>query len=235
MVDELGDVQDARRLIEGARCVLFDFDGPICRLFPKGRSAPLADELRRLAVTFGAGKVLTDAERQDIDPHVVLRAVHRARHDTDVRLPALMEERLTAGERAAAEVAWPTPHAADLVRRLAGRGHRLAIVTNNSAEAARLYLSRAGLLGQFEAIQGRTADPGLMKPDPDVLCRALGSLGLGPGDAVMIGDSGTDVQAARNAGSAFIGFGRNERKVRGLRQAGASVVVSSYHPLLQDD
>ncbi|MFE0510076.1 HAD family hydrolase [Streptomyces sp. NPDC058964] len=235
MVDDLGEVRMARQMIEGAGCVLFDFDGPICRLFPEGRSAPLADELRRLAVKFGAGDVLTEAEREDIDPHVVLRAVFRARHDTDVRLPALLEECLAAGERSAAEAAWPTPYAADLVRSLAGRGCRLAIVTNNSAEAARLYLSRAGLLGHFETIQGRTADPRLMKPDPDVLSRALAGLGVGPGGAVMIGDSGTDFQAARSAGSAFVGYGRNERKVRGLRQAGVSVLVTSYRPLLRAD
>src|SRR5690348_7788141 len=185
--------ETARRLIEESRGVLFEFDGPVCRLFPKGASAPLADELRRLIAEYDAIDVLTDEEREDPDPHVVLRAVHRARRERDVEdLRALLEERLTAGEVTAAETAWPTEHADTLVRRLTDRGHRLAIVTNNSAEAARRYLSRAGLLDRFESIEGRTTDPGLMKPDPDVLFRALDELGLAPTDAVMIGDSGSD-------------------------------------------
>ncbi|MEU6092949.1 HAD family hydrolase [Streptomyces sp. NPDC047085] len=233
MADDEGDVQEARGLIEAARCVLFDFDGPICRLFPEGTSAPLADELRVLAAKFGVSDALGPVERDSIDPHVVLRAVHEAVHDGDGEVLAVMEEQLTAGERAAARTAWPTPYAVDLVHRLAGLGHRLAIVTNNSPHAARLYLSHAGLLGHFETIQGRTADPGLMKPDPDVVFRALRTLAAPAGDAVLIGDSGPDVHAARAAGTAFVGYGRNERKIRGLRQAGAGVVISSYRELLR--
>lgn len=30
----------AREFLSDARCVLFDFDGPICRLFPRGLVAP---------------------------------------------------------------------------------------------------------------------------------------------------------------------------------------------------
>ncbi|MFF4401898.1 HAD family hydrolase [Streptomyces sp. NPDC001480] len=234
MADDRAAGKAARRLIEESRGVLFDFDGPVCRLFPKGASAPLADELRGLVAKYGAGDVLTDEERESPDPHVVLRAVHRARRERAVReLPALLEEHLTAGEVTAAETAWPTELADTLVRRLTDRGHRLAIVTNNSAEAARRYLSRAGLLDRFEMIEGRTTNPALMKPDPDVIFRALDGLGLGPTDAVMIGDSGSDFQAARRAGVSFVGYGRNERKIRGLRAAGASIVVDSYRAVLQ--
>jgi beta-phosphoglucomutase-like phosphatase (HAD superfamily) len=74
-----------------------------------------------------------------------------------------------------------------------------------------------------------------MKPDPDVLTRALGSLHLRPEDAVMIGDTGTDVEAAKRAGVRFLGYGRDERKIRGLKEAGAGTVVSSYLPLVEDE
>ncbi|MFG2941571.1 HAD family hydrolase [Streptomyces sp. NPDC048282] len=233
MTDYLGDVEEARKLIERSRCLLFDFDGPICRLFPEERSsAPVAAQLRNLAAEFDVADVLTDEEGMTIDPHVVLRAVHRAGHDRDLsKLLSSMEETLTAGELEAAGLAEATPYSVRLVQHLYERGHRLAIVTNNSAEAARRYLSRADLLPFFETIEGRTA-PGLMKPDPDVLRRALHHLGVAPGDAVMVGDSGTDLYAARAAEVNFIGYGRNERKVRSLRQAGAPVVVCSYRELL---
>ncbi|MEV6118162.1 HAD-IA family hydrolase [Streptomyces sp. NPDC052109] len=234
MVDGPGDVGDARRMLVTARCVLFDFDGPVCRLFPDGSSAPLAHTLREVADASGAGDLFTPDERESIDPHVVLRAVHRAgpgRGD----LLALMEELLTAGERDAARSAWPTPHAVEFVRHLVDTGHRLAVVTNNSPRAAQLYLSAVGLSDLFETVQGRTSDPGLMKPHPDVVHRALVRLGVGPADALMIGDSGSDVRAARAAGVAFVGYGRDERKVRGLREADAPVVVTSYLPLLQGD
>ncbi|AXE86872.1 HAD-IA family hydrolase [Streptomyces sp. Go-475] len=235
---------DVRRVLAGARCVLFDFDGPICRLFPEGRSQPVADDLRREIQAFGASHLLSAAERTHKDPHVVLRAVHRALRAGSPGLGGLLrllEERVTAGELAAAELVaahheWHTPDADALLRKLDSRGVALAVVTNNSALAAEAYLERRGLLSYFTTVQGRRADdPGLMKPHPDVLFRALRVLGLGPDDAVMIGDTATDVQAAARAGVGFVGYGRNERKIRALCQAEAAAVITSYGPLVEGE
>lgn len=233
----------ARGLLEWASCVLFDFDGPVCRLFPQDSSRPLADELRRLLAASGLTDVLTGAERTGKDPHLVLRAVHRAAARPQVRrrfahvdladLVGRLEAAVTAGELAAVRVAWPTPDADEFIGRLAGRGLSLAVVTNNSPLVAATYLRERGLAGHFQAIQGRTADPGLMKPHPHVVRRALESLGLPPRDAVMIGDTPTDLEAAMDAGVGFIGYGRNEHKRKRLRDAGAKVVVGAYAPLIE--
>jgi HAD superfamily hydrolase (TIGR01549 family) len=235
---------DVREVLARARCVLFDFDGPICRLFPEDRSKPVADELRREIDAFGASHVLGAAERTHKDPHAVLGAVHRALRSGAPGLGGLLrvlEERVTAGELAAAELVaarheWHTPYADALIRELARRGVALAVVTNNSPLAAEAHLDRRGLLPYFTTIQGRRADdPGLMKPHPDVLFRALRVLGLGPDDAVMIGDTPTDVQAAARAGVQFVGYGRNERKVRALCRAEAPAVITSYGPLIEGE
>jgi HAD superfamily hydrolase (TIGR01509 family) len=111
---------------------------------------------------------------------------------------------------------------------------RLAVVTNNSARAASHYLEAKGLLGCFDAVHGRTRDLDRMKPHPDIVRRALVSLGLGSEEAVMIGDSPVDVAAAREAGVGFIGYGRNELKESRLRWAGAGVVVDSYALFLEE-
>ncbi|PSM44395.1 HAD family hydrolase [Streptomyces dioscori] len=233
LVEDTG-ARAARRLLADARCVLFDFDGPICRLFPEGRSRPVADRLRRKTEEFGAGDVLTPQERDTKDPHVVLRAVHRAGRNRS--LPGLLstlEALVEAGEVEAARTAWPTPDADTLLDLLSWRRTRLAVVTNNSPLAAEAYLGQEGLLHHFAVIEGRTADPGRMKPDPDVVFRALQGLKLRPEDAVMIGDTSTDVEAAGRAGVGFIGYGRNPEKRGRLRAAGAEAVLGSYAPLLQ--
>ncbi|MFF0890402.1 HAD family hydrolase [Streptomyces sp. NPDC003456] len=254
MTREQADAQDApagadafaevRRRLARARCVLFDFDGPICRLFPDGASRRVADELRDLVDASGAGHLLGAAERAGKDPHLVLRAVHRARcaeggpgSSRLARLLRVLEERVTAGELAAAERAaahppWHTPSVDALIRTLADRGVRMAVVTNNSPLAAEAHLGRRGLLEYFATVQGRRADdPGLMKPDPDVLVRALDAVGVVPEDAVMIGDTDADVLAAARAGVPFVGYGRDARTVRALRRARADLVVTSYAPL----
>jgi len=223
-----------RALLSGIRGVLFDFDGPVCRLFPGESSRPVANELRDLLSQAGAEQLLTPSEKRHKDPHVVLQAVHRAR-PAHGDLVASMEEHVTRGEVAAACKAEPTPGAAELIRRLSKNGFELAVVTNNSPRAADRYLRDWGLRDHFRAVHGRaSSDPDLMKPHPDVVLRALRSLGLRPGEAVMIGDTSTDLQAAAHAGVRFIGYGRNEAKRNRLRDAGAAVVLGAYAPLLDE-
>ncbi|WP_367322228.1 HAD family hydrolase [Streptomyces sp. HUAS ZL42] len=238
MAVDLDDVTGVRKLLAGAGSVLFDFDGPICRLFPDGSSKSVADELRETVDRFGAGDVLSVDERTHIDPHVVLRAVHRAaRRDPRLsRMVSLLEAQVTAGEVAAASTAELTLHVDTVVELLFGRGVRLAVVTNNSPVAAHAYLRDHGLIRYFSAVEGRRPnDPGLMKPHPDVVLRALDGLHLPPRRAVMIGDTGTDLQAASRAGVSFIGYGRNDQKAEKLRDAGAEVVVGSYLPVLEGE
>lgn len=238
MAVDLGDVTDIRRLLAGARGVLFDFDGPICRLFPENSSKPVADRLRAEVDERGAGHLLTAAERTDKDPHVVLRAVHRAVREQNLphlrSLVQALEECVTEAELIAAKSAWDTPHADALIRTLAARQVALAVVTNNSPLAAAAYLRDRDLHHCFASVQGRTGDPGLMKPHPDVLHRAMRGLRLGPGDAVMIGDTPTDAAAAARAGVRFIGYGRNTEKRDRLSGAGAGHILGSYAALLEE-
>jgi phosphoglycolate phosphatase-like HAD superfamily hydrolase len=49
----------------------------------------------------------------------------------------------------------------------------------------------------------------------------------------MIGDSPTDFEAAQEAGVPFLGYARNERKAKLLREGGAGHVVDSLEPLLE--
>ncbi|MCX4990058.1 MULTISPECIES: HAD family hydrolase [unclassified Streptomyces] len=233
MAVDVDEIEDVRALLATARGVLFDFDGPVCRLFPDDSSLPVADELRELVAREGARGLLTAGEARDKDPHAVLRAVHRGRRGHE-GLVGVLEERVSVRELDAARRAMPTPDAAQLIRTLSGRGLRLAVVTNNSSRAASYYLESHGLRGCFDVVHGRTRDVHLMKPHPDVVIRALRSLGLRPEDAVMIGDSPADVGAAARAGVRFIGYGRNARKESGLRDAGATVVLSSYALLLDE-
>ncbi|GHE31868.1 HAD family hydrolase [Streptomyces capitiformicae] len=236
--DDTGEIDEAWDMLASARGVLFDFDGPICRLFPDGSSRGVADGLRELVAEHDLSDVLTEQARTDKDPHVVLRTVHGAREGRDLKeLVERLETQTTVGELAAAEKASytrksHTPDADRLIRLLAGMGARLAVVTNNAESAADCYLRARGLREHFAYIHGRTTNPDLMKPHPDVVLRALRSLTLPAREAVMIGDTPTDVEAAAMAGVRFIGYGRNAEKRTRLRRAGAKVVLGSYAPLL---
>ncbi|MBQ1089210.1 HAD family hydrolase [Streptomyces sp. B93] len=221
-----------RRRVAGARVVLWDFDGPICRLF----AGHPADHVARAMVDWlaqnGLRGLLREEEIDPSDPHVLLRAVGSRSPESD--LIAELEELLTKEELRATASAMPTAYADPLIRTWAAVGARLAVVTNNSPLAVRRYLDSRDLTGCFAPhIYGRTHQLHLLKPDPHSLNRALRAMGSRPEDALMIGDTPTDYDAAVRAGVRFVGYARYPQKEKCLRQAGAETVVTSLEPLLE--
>lgn len=82
---------------------------------------------------------------------------------------------------------------------LTARGCRIAVVTNKPQMATEAILLHFGLARRVGAAIG--GDAGVTKkPAPDMLLAALERLGVEPWDAVMVGDSASDVGAAHAAG-----------------------------------
>ncbi|WP_419996110.1 HAD family hydrolase [Streptomyces boninensis] len=221
----------AARLLTDADCVLFDFDGPLCRLFagPPG-AAGIAAELRRPLT----GQLLDSVATID-DPHEVYRrtsrALRRPGQPEDHRVTG-MRKRLDELEIAAAGTAEPAPGAAELLRLLSGLRKPLAVVSNNCEAAVRAYLDRADLAHYFTGpVIGRDDDSALMKPDPAPVRRALEGLGAAPGRCLLIGDSLADAEAAAAAGMPFLGCHHDSGKrrllgaVRGVRHVVAELAV----------
>lgn len=88
--------------------------------------------------------------------------------------------------------------AADLLRDLRASGRRLGLVTNIGRTAIDGALSRFGLARAFDAIVTRS-DVARAKPSGDGVRRALAALGAAPREALLVGDSLSDLRAARDA------------------------------------
>ncbi|MFC9930200.1 HAD family hydrolase [Streptomyces sp. NPDC127190] len=231
MTSDVQEIEKLRGLITSARFVLWDFDGPICRLFARHKAERIAADLVAWLERQGLRGLLSEAERRTLDPQVVLRAVGRRRPGSD--LVTGLEERLTQEELRAAASALPTAYADPLIRTWTAVGARLAVTTNNSARVVRSYLEGRGLAGCFAPhLYGRTEQLHHLKPDPHCLVRALNAMGAAPEAALMIGDATTDLFAARKAEVPFLGYARDEAKEEDLRSAGAEHVVRSLEPLL---
>ncbi|BCL29011.1 HAD family hydrolase [Streptomyces aurantiacus] len=216
-----GETEKFNELIGRAKCVLFDFDGPICRLFA-GRSAKdIAAGQEEWLAARGLAGVLAEGERGSRDPHWVLSEVAGRHPDSD--LVVELEEWLTQQELRAVACAMPTAYADPLIRTWGAVGARLAVVTNNSGRAVRAYLESRHLVGYFAPnIYGRTRDLSLLKPHPYTLNRALSALGAAPDTTLMIGDTPSDHAAAVSAGVHFLGYARNARKAELLLAAGVA-------------
>ena len=108
----------------------------------------------------------------------------------------------------------PFPGLVETLDLLSARGHRFAICTNKLESLSVLLLNELGLADRFEAICGQDTF-GVQKPDPEILRRTIASAGGAADNAVMIGDSATDIRTARAAGIPVIAvdFGYSERPV----------------------
>ncbi|MER7179743.1 HAD-IA family hydrolase [Streptomyces hyaluromycini] len=224
--------KELTELVRSARVVLWDFDGPICGLFAVHSAEVVADDLVEWLASRGLSGLVTETERDSLDPQVLLRAVDDRHSGSD--LVVELEERLTKEELRATSTARPTAFADVLIQTWRALGARMAVTTNNSPRAVRAYLEDRGLTPCFAPhIYGRTQDLHRLKPDPHCLNRALSAMGAAPAAALMIGDSLSDLEAAARAGVPFLGYARNEPKAKLLTEAGAGHVVGSLEPLLE--
>lgn len=91
------------------------------------------------------------------------------------------------------------PGAIEAVAALKRAGYRVAICTNKPEALANTLLTRLGVRDTFDAMLG--ADTlAVRKPDPEHLFETARRAGGDPAHCVLIGDSDTDRNTARNAG-----------------------------------
>lgn len=209
------------------RAILLDFDGPVCSIFAGYPAPQVADEMRLGAESLGAGvpeKLAADREPLDI----LAWAATIDRPD----VLRLVEDTLCDAELSAARSADPTIGARDLLENAQRRGVPIAIVSNNSARAISEYLRLNDLASMVAHVVGRAyGRPDLMKPHPYSVLSALDSLGIAGPDAMLIGDSTTDVTAALAAEVRAVGYANKDGKAYALSEAGADVVVTSMTEL----
>lgn len=109
------------------------------------------------------------------------------------------------------------PGAHDALQSCAAQGWRLAVCTNKPAGQARQLLAHLKIDHMFDAVTGADSFA-FKKPDPRHLTRTIQMAGGATDRAVMVGDTITDIRAARNAGTPVIAvdFGYSDVDVRSL-------------------
>ena len=100
----------------------------------------------------------------------------------------------------------PYPGMQELVRDLDAAGIRMVVASNKFQAGTERLIGEFFPGIPFAAILGnREGYP--LKPDPEIVWEALRAAGAERAEAVMVGDSGTDMQTARNGGIDAIAVG----------------------------
>jgi len=115
-------------------------------------------------------------------------------------------------------------------------GYRLGCVTNKAAQFTLPPLKDLGVHDEFEIIVAGDSLP-KKKPDPLPLLHAAQQLGVKPGDAMMVGDSQSDVKAARAAGFQIVcmSYGYNHGEdIRSYNPDAVIDALTEIAPLLEN-
>lgn len=131
---------------------------------------------------------------------LVERAITAAGGTPGERLAELTCRFLAQYEPHAADATRAVPGVVEALDTLAAQGLALGVCTNKPEQATLAILRALDLEHRFAAVVGGDSVPGARKPDPATVIAVLDRLGVRPDEAVMVGDSGNDVAAARAAG-----------------------------------
>lgn len=196
--------------------LVFDLDGTIVDTAPDLFAAlnavlaedghlPVEEEIARTMVGRGARMMLA---RAFAARGVTLEgeALDRA----NARFLAVYETGIADGSRA-----FPGLDAA--LDRFEAAGWRFAVCTNKYERLSVLLLDALGLSKRFSTIAGQETF-GVCKPHPDHILKTVAAAGGDPETAVMVGDSITDIDAARAARVPVIGvtFGYTDTPMQAL-------------------
>ena len=123
------------------------------------------------------------------------------------------------------------PGTVDMLDNLRQKGIKLAICSNKPSAPANKVLEDLKLKSYFEVVIGGDSLNGIRKPDPRHLLEAVRPLGVELTSALMVGDSGNDILAAKRAGikSMAVSFGYAHGSVIDL---GADKIISCFDELI---
>ncbi|MHB2265165.1 phosphoglycolate phosphatase [Aliihoeflea sp. PC F10.4] len=214
-----------------APIIVFDLDGTLVDTAPDLMASlnhclaldgvPIADKIKMTRYVGMGAKVMI--ERAYAAKQKVL---------SDARLKELFDiflEHYTNGMPGESK---PYGGVVDALDRFEAAGYLTAVCTNKLEVMSVTLLTGLGLHERFRAICGQDTFA-FRKPDPRHLIETIARAGGDPANAIMVGDSETDIKTAQAAGIPVVAvdFGYTDRHVREFEP---SHIISHYDELTID-
>jgi HAD superfamily hydrolase (TIGR01549 family) len=118
-----------------------------------------------------------------------------------------------------------------LVQRILADGKAVALASSAKGDELAVY-KRAADIDDLVRTETASEDAEKSKPHPDIFQAALAKLGVAPGDAVVVGDTPWDAEAAVKAGIPMVGVRCGGFADEDLRAAGCREVWNDPEDLL---
>src|SRR5512135_2050330 len=177
-----------------ASTIVFDLDGTLIDTAPD-----LVDTLNVVFAREGLPPVPYETARNLIGGGARMMIARGIEADGRVVKPAELErlfrDFIAHYSEHIADRSRPFPGLVEALDALAAGGWRFAVCTNKLENLSVLLLDQLGLAHRFAVICGQDTF-GVQKPDPEVLRKTVAAAGGTLPNAIMIGDSLTDIRVA---------------------------------------
>ena len=112
-----------------------------------------------------------------------------------------------------------------MLKELKRRGVSVAVLSNKDDQTAKKVANELFEDGLIDLCLG--ARPGVpLKPEPDAVFEIMKHFGVSADECLYIGDTGTDMKTAKNAGLYAIGVLWGFRSEEEIRENGADVIIN---------
>lgn len=177
--------------------LVFDLDGTLAETAPD-----LVATLNMLLVREGFPAIPYAAARNLVGggarTMIERGLAHSGSSLSGTRIDALFEEFLTHYDAHICDHTTLFPGVAAALDRFEDAGWRFAVCTNKIEYSSQILLEALGIAGRFSAICGKDTFS-MSKPDGRALLMTIEKAGGRNDQTIMVGDSKTDIETARNA------------------------------------
>ncbi|MFB3889947.1 MAG: HAD family hydrolase [Candidatus Bathyarchaeia archaeon] len=212
------------------KAVIFDLDGTIVTFNLDFKT--MRAEVRGYLLKMGVPASLLSVNESMFEMLRKTEIFMKNRGKTQV-MDELRCEALSIAARYEVEAATHTsllPGAVETLKSLKAQGLKIGVCTVNSEKSTEYILSRFKVTEYFDAVISRDR-VSQVKPNPEHLGATLKALGVSADEAVVVGDSVVDMQAARELKIISAGLPTGVSTAEQLTRHGANFIVTSITDL----
>jgi len=215
----------------GVKAVIFDLDGTITKFNLDYRA--VRGEVRSYLLRVGVPASVLSAKESIFEMLKKTEIFAKNSGKSAEAMEAIRNEALGIAEKYELEAAMSTgllPGAVETLKDLKRMGLKIGLFTLNSDKSANYILQRFKL-GDFFGVTVPRNKVNFVKPDPEHLEMALKVLGVAPEETVVVGDSGVDMESAKELKAIAVGLPTGASTVELLTGHGANYVITSITDL----
>jgi HAD superfamily hydrolase (TIGR01509 family) len=213
------------------KSVIFDLDGTIASFNLDYKS--LRGEVRSYLLRVGVPASVLSVNENIFDMLKKTMIYMKNTGKSDADIDETRNEALAIAEKYELEAAANTDlmsGAYETLKALKQMDLKIGLFTLNSDKAANYILQRFKI-GDFFGVTVPRNKVNFVKPNPEHLEMALKILGVAPEETLVVGDSGVDMESAKELKAVAVGLPSDKSKTDQLMKNGANYIITSITDL----